>query len=383
MNDKALDKKRDDFMAPVSNAKGLADLVVQAEQQLVAASGRKLDTDKVARLSVLTRLAAQKNPVLLQCTRESLYWAFLDAARCGLEWDGEQGALVPFKDNRRNVVEATFLPMYRGLIHLAADSGVCHDIDAIAVFRGDKFRVILGTSRGIEHEPDLSEPRTWETMVACYAVFRLRDGSVKFDVMTKEEIEKRRAVSRARNGPWNDWPIEMAKKTVIKHGLKYLPRVSVALRDAVDIDNRADRDDGRSLSADEGTYAIAGMGPAPSKTRGTAALKAVLGGDDYQTSMPAEDMVRDVAEEPKEVPHPSVETTSTASPAPSTPKSSDGKATDDQVTAIRNLLDKGGARDADARLRIIGTIIGAEVQSIAALTWNQASTVIQALRGPQ
>lgn len=383
-SDKIQKSARDEFMAPAGNAKSLADLVVQAEQQLVAASGRKLDTDRVARLSVLTRMAAQKNPMLLQATRESLFWAFLDAARCGLEWDGESGALVPFRNNKAGTVEVQFLPMYRGLIHLAADAGICHDIDAVCVFKGDTFRVLMGTSRGIEHEPDLMVDRTWDNLIACYAVFRLRDGSVKFDVMTRPEIEQRRAVSRARNGPWNEWPLEMAKKTVIKHGLKLLPRVSVQLRDAVEIDNRADREDGRSLSADEGTHALAGMGPTPSKSRGVVALRGALGvepdGMPPQVTTPmtstdgsATAIVhgdKPMTEESRAAMQQVVDAAA---------RHMDSRMTDEQRSKILGLMDKGGARDGAARAKIASGIIGRELGTLVDMSSDEAAQVIGAL----
>lgn len=286
---------RDEFMAPVEDAKTLAELVVSAEQQLQAASGGRVDAAKLARLSVLTRMAAQRNPDLLKCTRESLFWAFLDAARAGLEWDGEQGALVPYWNNKLQKKEAKFLPMYRGLIHLLAESGVCIDIRAVPVFRGDVFKVEQGTVNRIIHEPDYGADRNDDTLVACYAVFVLRDGTVRFDVMARQDLVKRRDASRAKDaGPWKDWFIEMCLKTVIKHGQKLLPRLSERARDAIVIDNRYESGD-RSLSGEEQRVLPPGLtagdlAGAAAKQKGLAGLKEALGGDGETLGIPPGEM---------------------------------------------------------------------------------------------
>lgn len=291
----AIQKKkpeRDEFMAPVADAKSIADLVTLAEEQLTAASGGKLDVQRVARLAVLTRIAAQKVPLLLQCTRSSLYWAFLDAARCGLEWDGNQGALIPYRNSKKGIVEAQFQPMVAGLIHLVGEAGVCVDIDAVPVFRGEHFEVRGGTNRGIDHVVAMDVERTYENLRAAYAVFHLRSGAVKFDVLSRQEIDERRKMSRATSGPWFDWPVEMARKTVVKHGIKLLPRLSTTAADrvasAVDIDNRAETGE-RSLSAEDGRLALPGMmAPPPPSNRGIDGLRDALGRGAEERMPPAE-----------------------------------------------------------------------------------------------
>jgi phage RecT family recombinase len=252
------DEKRDEFMAPIGDAKTMGEMVSMAEQQLQAASGGRIDPARIARLAVLTRMAAQRNPDLLKATKESLFWAFLDAARCGLEWDGEQGALVPFYNNKRSVHEAKFLPMYRGLIHLVAEAGVCHDVRAVCVYAGDHFMVHEGTSPSIVHMPSMERTEDKdEDIIACYAVAVLRDQTVKFRVITRAQLLKRKAVSRATSGPWTAWFPEMCQKTVIKSLLKLLPKVPLPAREAVDIDNRADSD-AASLSEAEGKVLLPG-----------------------------------------------------------------------------------------------------------------------------
>lgn len=52
-----------------------------------------------------------------------------------------------------------------------------------------------------------------------------------------------------------------------------------------------------------------------------------------------------------------------------------------QGDKIRDLLDKGGARETGARMRIVSEIVGRDVQALAALTEAEADLAIAALRG--
>jgi recombination protein RecT len=71
----------------------------------------------------------------------------------------------------------------------------------------------------------------------------LKDGASQYEVMTKAEIEEVRQSSKsANNGPWQTWWSEMAKKSVLKRLVKYLP-MSAALAKAVTADNAAENDD--------------------------------------------------------------------------------------------------------------------------------------------
>lgn len=348
--------KRDEFLAPIADAKSLGDMITLAEGQLAAASGRKPDNDRTARLMVLTRMAAQRNPDLLACSRESLYWAFLDASRTSLEWDGEHGALVPYnvkvKGTDRWQKEAKFLPMVKGLVHLLATSGVCHSVRAIPVFRGDMYRVIEGTSPRVIHEPQIDASHADDDLIAAYAVFNLSNGLVRFDAMNRADLMKRRDASRAKFGPWQDWFIEMACKTVIKHGQKFIPRVSPQVRDAIDIDNRADSTEDRmSLSAEEGTLALPHMREEERpKGRGMAAFKDAIGVE------PEGPPMDDEAKAP-------------------------GPITDEQRTKIRDLCDKGGASSLTACIKLVGATIDREVGGLDDLNADDASKAIAALSG--
>lgn len=238
----------------------MAALVRSSGEQMLKLSGGKFDETKVARLAMLTRLAIEKNPQLLDCTPSSLFWSFLDASRCGLEWDGVQGALVPFWNSKRNCREAQFMPMYRGLIQNLVESGAVTDIDAAPVYKDDLFEIRRGTSPSLTHEVKVNGSRDDKDLIAAYAVFWLPSGKPKFAVLNREEILKRKKVSKtSKYGPWVDWFAEMAVKTAVKSGFKMIPALKPQVQTTYSVDSRAGDEDARSLSSVIGGDDIAGV----------------------------------------------------------------------------------------------------------------------------
>jgi recombination protein RecT len=72
-----------------------------------------------------------------------------------------------------------------------------------------------------------------------YAVARLVGGGVQFEVMSRVDIERVKAQSKAASdGPWVSHFEEMAKKTVIRRLFKYLP-VSIEVQRAIGLDEQA------------------------------------------------------------------------------------------------------------------------------------------------
>lgn len=217
----------------------------------------RMDPDRFLR--VVTG-AVLKNSDLLKCDRISLFRAVLEAAQLGLEPTGLLGSayLVPYRVNGR--LQATLIPGYRGLIDLARRSGEIESIYAQVVHAKDHFRIRQGTDPGIDHEtyippadadPSSDDPERAEAadpgpVIGAYMVAVLRDRSGSASVrqiewMTRAEIEAVRRRSRAGDkGPWvTDWT-EMARKTVVRRGAKYLPLTPEAVR-AFSLDEEAER----------------------------------------------------------------------------------------------------------------------------------------------
>ncbi len=219
------------------------------KQQLALAMPKHVTADRLARIA-LTEV--RKVPKLAQCDQTSFLGAIMQCAALGLEPGGALGHcyLIPFENKRQNRIEVQFIVGYRGMIDLARRSGQIVSLEARAVYAKDHFEVELGLDSKVVHRPawDVSDrgPLTF-----VYAVAKLRDGGVQFEVMSRAEIEairdksqgyqvaKRYARDGVINSPWASNFEEMAKKTVVRRLFKYLP-VSIEIQRAVGLDEQAE-----------------------------------------------------------------------------------------------------------------------------------------------
>jgi recombination protein RecT len=183
----------------------------------------------VERFMRVVNTAIQNNPDLLTCNRKSLWNAAMRAAQDGLLPDGRDGAIVPYKG------EAQWMPMIGGIRKKARNSGEIATWDVHAVYANDDFDYQLGDDPYIAHKPALKDRGE---IIAVYSIATLKSGEKSRDVMGIEDVEKIRAISRSKNGPWANptfYP-EMAKKTVARRHSKVLPMSS-------DLDDLIRRDD--------------------------------------------------------------------------------------------------------------------------------------------
>src|SRR5690606_514405 len=138
-------------------------------------------------------------------------------AQDGLLPDGREAAIVLFGD------KAQAMPMIAGVLKKIRQSGEVAKVSAQVVHENDHFVWKLGFDEDVEHAPPaLDQPRG--RAIGAYATAVLKDGSRLLEVMSLEEIEQVRNVSRAaKNGPWVAWWGEMARKTVMRRLSKRLP----------------------------------------------------------------------------------------------------------------------------------------------------------------
>lgn len=194
----------------------------QLKPQLAMALPTHVKADRILRILMTT---VQRTPKLLDCTRETLFGAIMQASQLGLEPDGVLGQayLVPYNNRKKGTVECQLIPGYKGLIKLAYQSGEVVSIRARVVREKDKFSYAYGLNERLEHEPHRGADAG--ALVAVYAVAKTKgDSEPQFLVMEKHEVDEVRDRSRASNdGPWvTDYP-EMAKKTVLRRLCKLLP----------------------------------------------------------------------------------------------------------------------------------------------------------------
>lgn len=182
---------------------------------------------------VQTAIRTTKN--LADCTPASVMGAVMTAAQLGLELNTPLGHayLIPFR-NKRGYYECQLIIGYKGYIDLARRSGNIESITARIVHENDEFEVEYGISDKLIHVPEMHGERgnPW----AYYAVAKYQGGGYNFIVLTRDDVEKIRARSRAKdNGPWVTDYDSMACKSCIRQLVKFLP-LSVELAQAAAFD---------------------------------------------------------------------------------------------------------------------------------------------------
>lgn len=191
----------------------------------------------VERFMRVVTTAVVNNPDLLEADRRSLFEAATKAAQDGLLPDGRDGALVIYNTKAKEggwIKKVQWMPMIGGVLKKVRNSGELLSISAHVAYERDEFTYELGDEEKISHKPAL-EDRGRPRLV--YAIAKTKDGGIYREIMTMQEVEKVRAVSRAKDkGPWVDWFDEMARKTVLRRLAKRLPMSS-------DLDDLIRRDD--------------------------------------------------------------------------------------------------------------------------------------------
>lgn len=172
--------------------------------------------DKFRRVAIT---ALTSNPDIANCSTESVMGSLMKCAADGLLPDNRDAALVKFG------ATCQYMPMVGGLIKRMKNSGELSTISAGVVYEHDEFEFIMGDEEHLRHKPKLRGERG--KPVLAYAIAKFKDGGIQREVMTIEEIDKVRSVSKTgKTGPWVHWWDEMAKKTVIHRLAKRVPTSS-------------------------------------------------------------------------------------------------------------------------------------------------------------
>ena len=199
-------------------------------ERIATALPKHLTPDRMIGVALTT---LQRTPLLAQCTQGSFFNAMLSLSQFGLEPDGRNAHLIPFRNGKTGQYDVQLIIDYKGLVELAMRSGKVSNIHADVVCENDEFEYNMGEIKA--HKIDFKQPRG--KVYAVYCICTFKDGTKKTDVMSKDDVEAIRKRSRAgSSGPWvTDWA-EMAKKTAFKRLSKWLP-LSSEFRDAVQHDD--------------------------------------------------------------------------------------------------------------------------------------------------
>lgn len=195
----------------------------------------------VERFKMQALAVIAKNTDLLQCNGGSIVFAVTQAAELGLDLSPSlgEGYLIPYK--LKGVMTAQFMPGYRGLVKLAVKSGMVKSIESRIVYAGDEFEYEYGTTPYIRHKPNLTASHKTDEVICVYGTATLDSGEKVIEIMTLEDVANIRRRARSQN-IWESDFGEMARKTVIRRLIKYIPAsagspVIEKLQKALEVDN--------------------------------------------------------------------------------------------------------------------------------------------------
>lgn len=210
----------------VSAVQAMGDLLKRMHTQIEKALPSVITPERFTRIALT---AYSRNENLQECTAESFLGSMMQAAQLGVEPNTPLGQayLIPYRN--RGVMEVQFQLGYRGMIDLAYRSGEVQNIQAHEVYENDTFEYELGLEPKLRHVPALKDRGD---VILYYAVFKLTNGGVGFEVMSKEDVEAfaKKKSKTYGTGPWQSDFDAMAKKTLVKRLLKFAPLKSDFIR---------------------------------------------------------------------------------------------------------------------------------------------------------
>jgi len=168
---------------------------------------------------------------LQQCSKDSLLRAVLNISQTGLTLNPalKLAYLVPRWSP--NGSQACLEPSYQGLIKLITDTGSVENVTARVVYDCDEFDITYGLADNITHKPNPFEKDKKVIGVYAVATFPTGNKQVEFmsihdvnEIMHMSESYKAYEAKKIKSCVWVDHFDEMARKTVIRRLVKYLPK---------------------------------------------------------------------------------------------------------------------------------------------------------------
>jgi len=211
----------------------ISDWIKKAEKSLKMALPKHMTAERMMRIAIS---GLSRNPLLLECTPQSIILALINASETGLEPNGYEAHLIPYWNSDRGVREAQFQPDYKGLVQLAYRSGQVISFDADAVYEADEFEYSNGSESILRHRPADKDDRG--ALKYAWACAKLTNGGVKFIVLTKAQVMKHKASAKSDKF-WTKHEEAMWIKTAAKVLTKWIPR-SAEMQRAIQLDDQAE-----------------------------------------------------------------------------------------------------------------------------------------------
>lgn len=175
-------------------------------------------------------------PNLAECSRASKIEAARIISILGLDPGMGLIHVIPYGQ------VATVVPDYKGKIEIVHRTGVAKLVGYGVVYEKDKFKLWtdeLGTH--LRHLPNIKEADRG-AIYCAYAIWKLSSGETLPVAITRIELERAKAASKAKDRPDSIWKKDLESawlKTVFHQSYKYLPKTRQMLI-AQDIEDKAE-----------------------------------------------------------------------------------------------------------------------------------------------
>jgi recombination protein RecT len=204
-------------------------LLGKMKEQFKMALPAHMDADRFIRVALT---AINKQPLLLQCTRDSLLEKLMDLSQLGLEADSVSGLayLIPFKDKRLGYI-CQLIVGYKGLVELAYRHPKVKSIRWGVVHEHDTFEYEEGLDPKLKHIP--TDEDNEGPLIKAYAIAELDGGARTWIVLNKKQIMKAKASSRGADSdysPWRQWEDQMWAKTAVRALSPRIPKSPELIR---------------------------------------------------------------------------------------------------------------------------------------------------------
>ena len=218
---KMIDKKQLAEMGLVM-PKNITDTVMntvkqfEMDGQLVLPEGYNAGNALKAAYLVLQNTKDKSNKNFMEvCTKDSIARALLDMVVQGLDV-GQKQAYFIVRGN-----ELTLMRSYFGSQAVLRRISGIKDVWATIIYEGDEVEVSVVNGERVISRHETKFGNEDGAIVGAYAVIEMEDGTKKYTIMTKNEIDKCWAKSSSeKHTVHKEFPQEMAKRTVINRACK-------------------------------------------------------------------------------------------------------------------------------------------------------------------
>lgn len=180
-------------------------------------------------------------PVTQSCTTTSFATALLDMVIQGLDPAKNQCYFIAYGD------QLTLMRSYMGTVAAAKRFGGVKRVAAQVVYQGDEFSYnvdpVFGGAKDIEHKQTMENRKN--PIIAAYASLVMEDGTVYHEIMDIDQIRKawNQGATNGKSPAHNNFPEEMAKKTVINRACKLFINTSLGSQVLAESFNRTTEND--------------------------------------------------------------------------------------------------------------------------------------------